>query len=327
MTDAQTQLLIVIPCLNEENHLKKIVDGLITSPGNDNVRIVIADGGSTDRTVQIARDLARNYKQIAYLHNPMKRQAAALNLAVSIYGREANFLIRIDAHADYPTNYCRALLDEALRTHADAVVVSLRTIGKTLFQKAVAAAQNSKLGNGGSAHRLTGNSGRWIDHGHHALMRLEAFRAVGGYDESFAYNEDAELDYRLTQAGRKIWLTGKTSPIYYPRSTPGELFNQYVRYGRGRVQTIIKHHAKLKLRQMLPACILPAALLMLLTPWFGLAALPLLLWLVLCLAYGVVLTCRAKEISIALAGPAATLMHAGWSLGFWQEALNKLWKR
>ena len=32
-------------------------------------------------------------------------------------------------------------------------------------------------------------------------MRIAAFRGVGGYDESFSHNEDAELDYRLRQAG------------------------------------------------------------------------------------------------------------------------------
>ena len=41
-------------------------------------------------------------------------------------------------------------------------------------------------------------------------MRIAAFRAVGGYDESFSHNEDAELDYRLRQAGYRIWMTDKT---------------------------------------------------------------------------------------------------------------------
>ena len=76
----------------------------------------------------------------------------------------------------------------------------MRTKGTGLFQKATALAQNSRLGNGGSQHR-EGGAGRWTDHGHHALMRLDAFRAVGGYDETFSHNEDAELDYRLAAGG------------------------------------------------------------------------------------------------------------------------------
>src|SRR3984885_13297203 len=92
------------------------------------------------------------------------------------------------------------------------------------IQKAAAATQNSLLGNGGSAHRREGKGGRWVDHGHHALIRLESFRAVGGYDESFPQNEDAELDHRLANSGYKIWLTSQTSLTYYPRSSPSRLF-------------------------------------------------------------------------------------------------------
>jgi hypothetical protein len=63
------------------------------------------------------------------------------------------------------------------------------------------------------AHRARGQ-GAFVDHGHHALMSIAAFRAVGGYDPDFAHNEDAELDHRLRAAGYDIWLTGAPrSPI------------------------------------------------------------------------------------------------------------------
>ena len=65
----------------------------------------------------------------------------------------------------------------------DSVVVSMLTSGSGAVQKAVAAAQNSKLGTGGSKHRHL-SAGEWVDHGHHALMRISAFTAVGGYDET-----------------------------------------------------------------------------------------------------------------------------------------------
>ena len=70
-------------------------------------------------------------------------------------------------------------MDEALAQATDSVVVAMNTIGKGGFQTAVAAAQNSKLGNGGASHRSAGGEGRWVEHGHHALMRVAAFRAVG----------------------------------------------------------------------------------------------------------------------------------------------------
>jgi succinoglycan biosynthesis protein ExoA len=306
--------------------LEKLVVSLQQSSPADKIHIVIVDGCSTDNTPQIAQGLAQRFSNVSLLLNPKKLQAAALNLAASVYGIKAEFLIRIDAHADYPANYCRTLVDEAETTQAASVVVAMRTVGTMPFQKGVAAAQSSRLGNGGSAHRSTINKGRWVDHGHHALMRMDAFRAVGGYDESFKSNEDAELDYRLRQKGYKIWLTGKTSIIYYPRAMPAELFQQYINYGFGRARTLLKHRMRPKLRQLLPACAVPLFLLALATPWLWWACLPLLVWLVFCLGYGTCLAYCAKDTAVNWSGPAAMLMHAGWSLGFWQAVLTTRWR-
>ena len=104
-------------------------------------------------------------------------------------------MIRADAHAVYPTHFVAALINAARQTRASTVVVPMRAVGHGCFQRAAAAAQNSRLGNGGALHRR-GKSPQFVDHGHHALFELEHFRRVGGYDEAFRGNEDLELDHR-----------------------------------------------------------------------------------------------------------------------------------
>lgn len=304
------ETLVVIPCLNEERTIEPLARQLLRA---GLTRIVIADGGSTDATVSIVKRLASENPAITYLHNPKRLQSAAVNLAAAIYGKECEYLIRLDAHADYPDDYCARLLAEAEATGAASIVVAMETKGITPFQRAVAAAQNSLLGNGGSAHRAGVSQGRYVDHGHHALMRLSAFSETGGYDEAFSHNEDAELDTRLRKAGHKIWLTAGTKLTYYPRSSPLKLFRQYLNYGCGRIHNIYKHHTPPKPRQMAPALVLPAILLALFTP----LALPFMLWAAICLGYGAWLGVKAKDKWVLLSGPAAMLMHAGWSLGFW----------
>src|SRR5207248_7193295 len=143
-------------------------------------------------------------------------------LAARLMGERRPWLVRVDAHADYPPNYASTLIAEARRTGAASVVVAMETRGEGTFQRAVAAAQNSRLGAGGSPHRRV-TPGRWVDHGHHALFRLDAFEAVGGYDEGFSHNEDAEFDLRLRQQGGRIWLTDKVRIGYHPRATPSAL--------------------------------------------------------------------------------------------------------
>jgi succinoglycan biosynthesis protein ExoA len=315
-------VLTVIPCLNEEEYLARIVHKLLADKHEFPMRIVIADGGSCDRTQEIGKALARQYPGVLFVKNTKKLQAAAVNLAVARYSGDATFLLRVDGHVDYPNDFCSALIAEIASTGAASVVVPMNTVGITGFQKLVAAAQNSLLGNGGAADRIIGKGGKWVDHGHHALMRIDAFRAVGGYDETFSCNEDAELDTRLRNAGDKIWLTGKVAVTYYPRTAPWPLFCQYIGYGNGRARNILKHGALPKLRQLGPAAVLPSILLGSFAPLWPTAALPLTIWILFCNLYGIILGIRSASTGITGAGLAAMIMHLGWSFGFWKAMLQ-----
>lgn len=305
--------LVVIPCLNEISHIKALLDSLSYL---DNTDIIVADGGSTDGTQQVVKDVAKTNLNIKLLANPKKIQSAAINLAVKEYASDARYLVRLDAHGEYPDNFVLDLVNEAHERDVDSIVVSMDTIGKSVFQDAVAVAQNSKLGNGGSDHRNANLDGKWVDHGHHALMSIEAFLKVGGYDESFVANEDAELDFRLTSAGYKIWLTGRTNMKYFPRDSFYSLYVQYYRYGLGRASNVLKHKQMPKLRQMIPLSVFPCFILALFSLINLIFAIPFLGWLSICISYGALLAFQNKAFSILLSGLIAATMHMGWSIGF-----------
>src|SRR6201999_3436957 len=111
--------------------------------------------------------------------------------------------------------------------------------------------------------------------------------------------------------------------IYYPRSSVEPLFRQYMRFGAGRAQNIIKHKAKPKLRQLAPAAVLPAAMLAFLFPHSTIMTFPIIIWAVFCLLYGLLLASRANDMRIAAAGPVAMIMHSGWSFGFWKTMIEQ----
>jgi succinoglycan biosynthesis protein ExoA len=316
---AKPAVLAVIPCLNEAAHIEAIACQVLKEADRIPLRLVIADGGSTDGTREIVKALAAKDDRVLFLHNEKRLQSAALNLAVQRFGGGSEFLIRIDAHCRYSERYCENLLEEQAATGADAVVVSLVAEGESCFQRAAAAAQNSVLGNGGSAHRRT-SSGRFVDHGHHALMRIAAYRTAGGYDETFSHNEDAELDMRLCAARLPIWLAGMTPIGYFPRRSPRALFRQYLGYGRGRARTLFKHSKRPKLRQSLPLAVAPALLLALLAPLHPLFAAPAAAWASLSMGYGFLLGLRERDACAGISGLPAMIMHFGWSAGFLTEA-------
>lgn len=309
--------LVVIPCLNEEEYIEAVVQTFLLQINAKTDQILIIDGGSTDQTLPISKNLADKYEPVSLLHNPRKFQSAAINLAVQKYGQNYEWLLRVDAHCTYPNDFVSALFSEAQKTKADSVTVGLRTHGVHNFQKAIADTQNSLLGNGGSSHRLQNKGGKWVDHGHHALMKIEAFQTIGGYDVSFTSNEDAELDTRLVQAGYKIWLTEKTSVIYYPRKTVYSLALQYFRYGSGRCMTFLKHKQTLKFRQLIPLFILASFIGFPLSIFNPAYSFPALIWIGGSISYGFYLGIKNKSFySFFLSGIAAMIMHAGWGAGF-----------
>ena len=312
---SKPSVLAIIPCLNEAAHIEEVALKLLEDAGSLALTVVIADGGSCDGTLEIAQKLAAKHSEIIVLKNERRIQSAALNRATEKYSAGKDYLIRVDAHCSYPDNYCWRLVEIQRKTCAASVVVSMTAKGTSCFQRAAAAAQNSPLGNGGSPHRNSGD-GRFVDHGHHALMLLPAFRRVGGYDETFSHNEDAELDMRLRAARFQIWLTGEFCVTYFPRASTRALLRQYFNYGRGRFRTLIKHREWPRVRQTLPLGVAPAAAAALLSPFAPVLAIPALAWASLCIFYGAILGIRRGDSCVAMSGLAAMTMHMGWSLGF-----------
>ncbi len=231
--------LVVIPCLNEAAHLPRLLEALLADPSAD--KIVVADGGSSDGSRTIVSELAAIHDRIALLDNPDRIQSAGVNRAVARYGKHYHWLVRIDAHSFYPEQYVSTLLDAAEKHKARSVVVPMVTRAQGCFQNAVATAQNSVIGTGAAAHRHMHTEGMFVEHGHHALMEIDAFTRVGGYCEAMHCNEDAELDFRLGKANVSIWLEPAATIGYLPRSSPSALWRQYLRYGQGRARNVRRH--------------------------------------------------------------------------------------
>jgi succinoglycan biosynthesis protein ExoA len=307
----------VIPCLNEAEHIAPLIRHLLADSRWVDPLIVVADGGSTDGTAAIVSAIAAQDARVKLLHNPERLQSAAVNLAAVQFGRGRRWMVRIDAHAGYPDHYVSGLVEEAGRVGAASVVVSMHTQGRGGFQSAAAAAQNSVLGAGGAPHRAGGRSG-WVDHGHHALFDLDRFVVLGGYDETFDVNEDAELDVRWSREA-KIWLSRELEITYYPRRSARALFRQYLKYGRGRARTLLHHRVRPKIRQMLPVMVAPAVVLMPLGLFAPLLAAPGALWASGSLMLGAALALKARDPAVAASGVAAMIMHLAWSLGFWRQ--------
>jgi succinoglycan biosynthesis protein ExoA len=314
-----TAILVVIPTLNEAEHIENVLAELSSGiPAGLDVRFVVCDGGSSDSTQEIVQGIARQDTRVVLLHNAKRLQSAAVNHATRTYGAGYDILIRCDAHSVYPSGYVASLVQSLAQSKADAVVVPMDSIGDTCLRKAVAWVSDTPAGSGGSAHRGGTRSG-YVDHGHHAAFRMASFVRAGGYDESFSHNEDAELDCRQRVLGGRIFLDASIRIGYVPRNTLGGLWRQYRMYGRGRARTVCKHPNSLRVRQFaVPLNLLMCLLGIIALPWTPWAAIwPAFYVLALCGVSGVI-SIKKRSLCGLLAFPAAFVMHTSWALGFLQ---------
>ncbi|MBI2165584.1 MAG: glycosyltransferase family 2 protein [Chloroflexi bacterium] len=84
MPDRKPSVDIVVPVLNEERDLPRCVETLhqfLSANLEADWRIVVADNGSTDRTLEIARELAHKHKEVRYTHLPERGRGRALKKA------------------------------------------------------------------------------------------------------------------------------------------------------------------------------------------------------------------------------------------------------
>ncbi len=311
---------LIIPTLNEEAHISALLAAM-TAQAVDRVdEIIVVDGGSMDATRSLV--CAATDPRVRLLSNPARLQSAGVNRAARDASSDVKVFIRVDAHARYPDNFVADLLAAHAESGAQSVVNRLRSVGVTPFQRAVAAASNSPFGTGGAAHRSGGKSG-FIDHGHHALFDRAAFVALGGYDEAFIANEDAEYDVRLRASGGRIWFTDKAVIDYFPRATPGSLARQYFRYGQGRARTRAKHHERLRPRQLIPPLMVVGLAVSLLASFIFLPALVVpALYLLGVGAATAILMARNRDPAVIAAALVLPIMHFCWGTGFIAETIS-----
>ena len=324
---------VVMPVRNEERHLAESVRHVLAQDYPGLVEIVLAVGPSTDRTEQIARDLAAADPRITVVPNPSGRIPAALNAAFR--AARHGIIARVDGHALLPPGYLATAVATLAETGAADVGGVMAAQGVTPFQQAVAWGMTSKAGVGSAAFHTGGGAGPTLSV-YLGVYRREAIEQAGGWDEGMLRAEDWELNYRIRARGGVIWFIPELHVTYRPRSSVRALGAQYFHYGRWRRVIVREHPETASFRYLAP----PAAAALVgigsLTGLAGLAGLALPIsggasaavgWLTAGLVIPLGYLAGITAVSVALsrgipAGVRARLplvlgvMHMCWGTGF-----------
>lgn len=246
---ASPGISVILPVLNEQAHLEDSIRAILSQNYLGRFEVILALGPSQDSTNEIARSLAAEDPRVVLVENPSGRTAAGLNIALNASTQDV--VVRVDAHAEIPTNYLELVIEILKESGAVNVGGVMGAQGVTFFETAVAAAMCSPFGVGGSRFHTGGKAG-FVDTVYLGAFIRQAVVDAGGFDERFIRAQDWELNYRLRQNGGAIYFDPRLHVTYRPRSNYRALAKQYFEYGRWRRVIARKYPETINYRYLAP---------------------------------------------------------------------------
>jgi succinoglycan biosynthesis protein ExoA len=249
MDDLTPPVSVIMPVLNEEQHLAEAVAAIT---GQDYPGTFRSRWPSDPRPMPPTRSpgsLQADDPRILLVPNPTGRTPAGAQRRAGRHHTSGRG--RVDGHALLPKDYISTAVEVLVRTGADNVGGVMAAEGVTDFERAVACAMRSPIGVGAASFHTGGQEGPALTV-YLGAFRREALDRVGGYDEAYVRAQDWEMNHRIRESGGLIWFTPGMEVTYRPRSTVKALATQYLQYGRWRREIMRQHPQTVSLRYLAP---------------------------------------------------------------------------
>lgn len=260
---------VIMPVRNEVTYIGRSLGAVLrqTYPP-ERLEVFVVDGRSDDGTLDVIERLLLSPPGVTFcvsdgcrvrvLDNPPRIVPTALNIGLD--AARGDVVIRVDGHCEIADNYVSCCVRALAERNAECVGGPIETVGETLTAQAIALAQSSWFGVGNAAFRTGSKKGRFVDTVAFGAYRASVFSRIGRFDEGLVRNQDDEFNFRLTQAGGKIWLDPSIRSIYYSRSSLRGLWRQYFLYGFYKVGVIQRRRGLPSWRQVVPAVLVVMSL-------------------------------------------------------------------
>ena len=179
---------VIIPAYNEEKCIGRCLLSLLEQDyPEDLVEIIVIDGNSSDKTVEVLTALTEENPRISIYANPKRIIPAAMNLGIS--HAKGEVVARADAHNVYARGYIRHCVELLLHSGAANVGGVIEPRGQGLIGSAIALAVSSPFGVGNAYYRFSRRE-MWVDTVPFGCWFKHTLMALGGYNESYHVNED-----------------------------------------------------------------------------------------------------------------------------------------
>lgn len=196
---------VIVAARDEEADIGACLDGLLaqTYPA---LEIIVVDGGSTDRTVEIARQ--RGPRVLVLEEPPLPAGWVGKNWGCHTGAAAAtgSMLLFTDADVRYHPDAVRATLDWAEREHADLTTLAPRIEMVGFWEKLVLPFYTQAVLTYFRAPRMNDDrSHAAMANGQYLLITREAYDRIGGHDRvRGVVLEDVQMARELRQRGGRL---------------------------------------------------------------------------------------------------------------------------
>ena len=212
---------LIVTVRNEEASVDALLDSLFagTRPPDE---IVVADGGSTDRTLERLRARAAADPRVTALVTPGNRSVGR-NAAIRAARHE--LIACTDAGAEVEPTWLERIVAPFADPAVDVVAGFYRPVGDSRFERAsgvVSAPALSEI-----------DPRRFLPSTRSVAFRREAWKRAGGFDEALDHNEDTPFALRMKAAGCRFAFAPDAIVRWHPRGDVRSFYRQHRRFGFG----------------------------------------------------------------------------------------------
>ncbi len=196
------KLSIIVPTLNEEKVIAKTL-GSLKDLRSASYEIIVSDGASTDRTVELAAQFADK----VVVHDGKTRQTIGGGRNAGAEKASGEYFVFMDADVVVPN------INEFFRQAVERFEEDPRLCGLTVFLKVlpehVTLSDQMFFGVVNRLYQFYNNVLHLgMASGEFQMIRAEAFKKVGGFNPTLVVGEDNDLFGRLSTIGKTRVETG-----------------------------------------------------------------------------------------------------------------------
>lgn len=226
------KVTVIVPVRNEEKKISRCLEALM-SQSLKPCEIIVVDGNSTDRTVEMAQKFP-----VKVLFENIGTRAGANNIGIE--SAKGDFISFTDADCIPDRNWLRNLIKE-FESGIVGVGGAIKNIGDSPWEASINLAVNSFLGSAQSVQGRVFESKRKVTSisGCNNMYRKKDLARVGGFDNNLPTAEDTEINRRLRKIGDLIYTPDAVIVHNHTRGLKDFTRRSY-QYGYGKGKCLIR---------------------------------------------------------------------------------------